>query len=300
MKKSNVAAVVVTHNRLDMLKDAIEALKAQTYNTDIVIINNGSTDGTFEYLNAVEDIMVIHQDNVGATGGFFSGIKYAAEQGYEYSWVMDDDVIPDKEALHYLLQDYDFLSTLEDVGFVCGRVFSTEHEFANVPSIDYSPNGTGYADWGKYLERGIIPVQSATFVSVLIPTKIVKEVGLPLREYFIWGDDTEYTLRISSKYKCFLSANSNIIHRRVGGILDITSINDKNRVRMYRYFVRNNTWNQHIYRKSLKSLMMWYIRWIWLSIRLFVKGQLLKSRVILSGLWQSFFFRPTIEYPSVK
>ncbi len=247
MKKSNVAAVVVTHNRLDMLKDAIEALKAQTYNTDIVIINNGSTDGTFEYLNAEKDIMVIHQDNVGATGGFFAGIKYATEQGYEYSWVMDDDVIPDKEALHRLLQDYDFLSTSEEVGFICGRVFSTEHEFANVPSIDHSPNGTGYPDWGKYLNRGIIPVSSATFVSVLIPTKIVKEVGLPLREYFIWGDDTEYTLRISSKYKCFFSANSNIIHRRVGGILDITKIDDKNRVRMYRYFVRNNTRNRYIY-----------------------------------------------------
>lgn len=60
MEKENikVAAVVVTYNRLEFLKDCVDALKHQTYkNMDIVIVNNGSTDGTSEWLSTNTNIV---------------------------------------------------------------------------------------------------------------------------------------------------------------------------------------------------------------------------------------------------
>ena len=72
-----VLNVIVTYNRLNDLKVCIENVKGQTYkNLDILVVNNGSTDGTTEYLAAQTDIKVINQNNLGGAGGFYAGMKY--------------------------------------------------------------------------------------------------------------------------------------------------------------------------------------------------------------------------------
>ncbi len=70
-----IAAVIVIWNRLDELKGGITALRQQTRPPDqIIVINNGSTDCTREWLQAQTDLHVIHQDNRGAGGGFATGL----------------------------------------------------------------------------------------------------------------------------------------------------------------------------------------------------------------------------------
>ena len=55
-KKSNVAAVVVTYNRLELLRQCVEALRAQTTACDILIVDNASTDGTANWLTSQPDL----------------------------------------------------------------------------------------------------------------------------------------------------------------------------------------------------------------------------------------------------
>ena len=70
-----VCAVVVTYNRLNLLKKTIDALKAQSYvPLDILVVNNGSTDDTLLWLNTVDSIQIITQENSGGAGGFYTGI----------------------------------------------------------------------------------------------------------------------------------------------------------------------------------------------------------------------------------
>jgi rhamnopyranosyl-N-acetylglucosaminyl-diphospho-decaprenol beta-1,3/1,4-galactofuranosyltransferase len=55
-----VLNVIVTYNRLNDLKVCVEKVRAQTYkNFDILVVNNGSTDGTTEYLAEQTDIKVL-------------------------------------------------------------------------------------------------------------------------------------------------------------------------------------------------------------------------------------------------
>lgn len=66
-----VLNVIVTYNRLKDLKVCVENVKGQTYkDLDILVVNNGSTDGTTEYLAQQTGIKVINQDNLGGAGGF--------------------------------------------------------------------------------------------------------------------------------------------------------------------------------------------------------------------------------------
>ena len=126
-----VGIVVVTYNRLTLLKEVIESLRGQTYRDfQIVVINNGSTDDTESWLKEQRDVKAITQANLGGAGGFYTGMKYVAEQGYEYCWIMDDDVICSPIALEELLKA---VKVRDDIGFVCSRVLGIDGQPMNTP-----------------------------------------------------------------------------------------------------------------------------------------------------------------------
>ena len=85
-----IYAVIVTFNRLALLKRSIEAVRAQTRTPDsIIVVNNCSTDGTAEYLDGLAAAgAVVHLPlprNVGGAGGFKAGLKYAVEDGCDWA-----------------------------------------------------------------------------------------------------------------------------------------------------------------------------------------------------------------------
>ena len=106
----NVLSIVVTYNRKKLLEECILALKSQeNFKTDILIIDNASTDGTEEMVKKKFSNDVIYQNtgsNLGGAGGFNFGIKKSFDLGkeYDYLWVMDDDTIPKKDALFEILK----------------------------------------------------------------------------------------------------------------------------------------------------------------------------------------------------
>lgn len=110
---NSIVAVVVTYNRVEQLKACIEAIKAQDrVSCDILVVNNGSTDGTADYLDGLVGPgfrWVDVGENTGSAGGFFHGVKEAYEAGYSRIWVMDDDVVPDPTALKRLSDADTFL-----------------------------------------------------------------------------------------------------------------------------------------------------------------------------------------------
>jgi rhamnopyranosyl-N-acetylglucosaminyl-diphospho-decaprenol beta-1,3/1,4-galactofuranosyltransferase len=60
-----VAAAIVTHNRLELLKLSVRSLRTQARKPDeIIIVNNGSTDGTAEWLAEQEGLFVVTQPKV--------------------------------------------------------------------------------------------------------------------------------------------------------------------------------------------------------------------------------------------
>ena len=80
-----IAAIVVTFNRLTLLQECIQALRDQTRRPDeIIVVDNSSTDGTREWLNAQLDLTVVRQGNLGSSGGQQTGIKTAYQKGYDW------------------------------------------------------------------------------------------------------------------------------------------------------------------------------------------------------------------------
>ncbi len=296
MKK--VGILVVTYNRLELLKEEIKSLRNQVYKDfDILIVNNGSTDGTEDWLKQQEDLLYITQENLGGAGGFFTGIKFFAEQGYEYCWLMDDDVECSANALKCLV---DVAEREEEIGFLCSRVFGTDGNLMNVPEVDDRQKNGSYSSWMKRIDDKMIQVKSATFVSILFPLKHAFELGLPIKEYFIWGDDMEYTQRISEKYDSYLVWDSKVIHKRKQQeVLNFMTEKSSQRLKNYYYQLRNTICNRRKYEKK-KSVVIEYIYQLNLFVKSLLKLDFYRMRLLLRVYKSYFFFSPKIEYPNKK
>lgn len=299
--KCRVCAAIVTFNRLELLKGAIESVMAQSYPCDILVVNNGSPDGTKEYLENLGNIHVINQENTGGAGGFNTALRYIAENGYELAWVMDDDIVAYPDCLSTMIERYDILKNKgERIGFLCSNVENTDGLSVNVPQIDYRPNATGYTSWNQHLGDGLVGVLSATFVSVLIPTSNLFELGLPYKEFFIWGDDSEFTLRLSKSYPSYQVGASHITHLRYGANISIYTLEDKHRIKLYRNFVRNH---MLISRKGYFDIPRFPVRCFRNCItlgRLLLSFQFYKAKNFFIGFYKGFSFNPEVEFPSAS
>jgi len=105
--KDKLAVVLVTYNRLNLLKQIYERIKSQTKKPDkIIIVNNSSTDGTLEWLKEISEqddlIYFVTQPNSGSSGGQYTAFRTAYEMGYEWIWEMDDDFLPRTDCLEIL------------------------------------------------------------------------------------------------------------------------------------------------------------------------------------------------------
>ncbi|KAA2257084.1 glycosyltransferase [Solihabitans fulvus] len=197
---STVAAVVVTYNRKDKLVKVLDHVLAQTRRPEwLVVVDNASTDGTDEVLAKYEtnDSVVILRlsENTGGAGGFAAGMARGYELGADFVWIMDDDCYANEDALEELVNGLHQAEKAMDMElpYACSLVKWTDGGICEMNNP-----GTTW-DWGKLIARGQenVLVTHCSFVSVLFPRWALTRFGLPLKEYFIWFDDQEYTLRVT-------------------------------------------------------------------------------------------------------
>lgn len=298
MKK--VAAVVVTHDRLTLLRDNLAHLKQQTLSCDILLVDNASSDGTQEYIRThIHEYPGLRyrrlEQNNGGAGGFNCGMRWAVEAGYDYVWIMDDDCMPQSDALEKLMEADTQLSKRVQYGFLASAVLWTDgRECAmNRPLLS-----RGYFAYLELVRLGIVQIHQATFVSLLFPRRTILQFGLPIRDYFIWGDDIEYTRRIAvrGKIPCFLAGGSQVIHAMKSNTGSDIAIDTIDRLDRYERAFRNERFTYS--REGLKGWCRYGLRCArgyWRILRYAKDYRLRRLCMLTRGIWRGLFFHPKIE-----
>lgn len=298
------AAVVVTFNRKNKLKNVLSALEKQSVTpSDIIIIDNASTDGTDAFLKDYSqsfplegsvNLQVIRMDsNIGGAGGFARGIREAYSCGADYIWIFDDDGYPEKDALAKLLEGYH--TATEEIGpnvpFACSLVKYIDG------SICEMNNPVPTWDWARLLAKGqnSVMVTSCSFVSVLLPRWTIESYGLPYKEYFIWFDDAEYTMRLSAACPGIQVLDSIVIHDMGSNKgVNFEMINDGNKWK-FAYGIRNQA-SFRLHHKGFSSYLLFC-----LSVAKQMKRGNVSRSIRLEMVKQMFAavkFDPQIEYPN--
>lgn len=295
-EKLRVAAVVVTYNRLPLLQQCLRALAAQSAHLEAIwVIDNASTDGTQTAVQAMHLENLVYRNtgkNLGGAGGFAYGVKKAAMAGYDALWLMDDDTIPEPEALQNLLE--------------CDR--KLEGKYGWLSSRALAPDGTDqpmnrqrktpYTDVEGYTENQV-PAVMASFVSLFLRTDIVKKFGIPIADFFIWSDDWEYTRRISKELPCYVASESRVVHamKNPGTVNIATDV--PARWERYRYFYRNDV---VLYRREGIRGWLWLLaKDLWHTVQVVLDSRgsrCARISIIWKGFAEGVRYRPRISYLS--
>lgn len=296
-----VCAIVVTYNRKSYLRICIEALlNGSTRPTRIYIIDNNSDDGTEEhirtlFISELEYRNIVYKrlnENTGGAGGFYEGLKIALEdQCCKYFWLMDDDAEPDKEALKFLIDE--IKKSSNDKCLVSISTDKERNELAWGTGILLNNRTRIFEFFRDIPDDQVLKAPWAPFLGFLISRKIVEHVGLPRREYFIWGDDVEYSSRIwESGYEINYVKNSVIYHPVLKKVKtsflgrEIVLINTDD-WKQY-YGIRNDVYTlsrQKRFLSMVKRIIFYFLVWR-------VRGMNFKTlHFYLKGLWHGLIGR---------
>lgn len=202
-RHQRVTAIVVTFNRLGDIKKTVARLMAEGVD-HIVVVDNGSSDGTPDWLMARKSDTfhpILNAHNLGGAGGFATGLDYAREK-IDTEWVMltDDDGRPEPGALK-AFQELDLDGVDGVVGAVflpSGRISDMNRPLRNPFSLRRKlkePYRLLDADYDRLAASQ--RVDMATYVGLFLSQKALREVKGPDPRLFIYGDDLIHTLQLS-------------------------------------------------------------------------------------------------------
>jgi GT2 family glycosyltransferase len=212
-----IAAVVPTRNRKKLLRECLQALLSQTRPlNEIIVIDGNSLDGT--------DLMVKDEfphvtyirleKDIGASASFHEGMKLAYIKGHDWIWLMDDDAEPKVDALENLIR----WSYLEDAVVLAPVVVNEfmeiqEDHRGNISLDNVFPLFQKPLPKESYRLNTPVEITFTSFVGPLISRKAIAKAGLPRKDFFIYHDDVEYSMRLAKVGRMYLIPTAYIIHK---------------------------------------------------------------------------------------
>lgn len=250
---NNITAVIVTFNRPELLIQCLNSVCNQSLKPSrIIIVDNNSDISTKNTLinNKFIDkeLNTINYDNIsityckknindGGAGGFNYGMKKALSYNSEFIWIMDDDGKPHKNCLSYLHSQMN-----QAVHYVAPNlIFEDSEHFTNRISE---------------FKHDVVDDFGGPFNGILLSAELVENIGYPIKEFFIWGDEYEYIQRIKEfGYITALSKLAIFYHPK-------TIVNYKTNKRIF-YLIRNRLWSFRLSKNNLRlkiidSLSLYY------------------------------------------
>jgi len=205
-----IAALVVTHNRLEKLRMTVSRLLGERLDL-VLVFDNHSSDGTAEWLGSLSDprLIVIHSpENLGGAGGFSRGLRHLARQ-FDPDWivVMDDDGRPCPGCIETFRNlprnDWDAVgaAVLTPSGEICEMNRPYRNPFWHLTEFLQTFRGGGrqgfhLPDAAYDPQAAPVAVDMASFVGLFLSRQAIEWAGYPDERLFIYGDDQIYTLTL--------------------------------------------------------------------------------------------------------
>jgi len=215
-----ISIVILNYNRLEETRYTVECLRELTVDrtdTEIIAIDNGSSDGTGAYLNSQSDFLtpVILPDNCGV-GGCAAGFEQARG---DYILVLDDDShISDGTTLDRLIH---LLDTIPDIGAVACRIEDR--------------NGNRIPAWHLPGEDEPGPCMAFVGCGFAIRRRLFEEIGWYAEHFFLYQNDIDVAFQVYLRgFSIIYDPACRVVHRVAPA--------NRCRKRQVFYATRNSLW----------------------------------------------------------
>lgn len=222
---TKIAVVLVTYNRKDCLRIALEKYETQTLIPKyIIVVDNKSSDGTEPFLgewknakgNGIQKILFTMEENAGGAGGFAKGMELASALDVDWIWIADDDAYPQDDALKIMADTYKKMtgSGMSDVAALCSSVVNKgQFDLSHRRRVEKHIKGIKFVDVPrKEYDKEYFEINQASYVGMLIRKDKLLKIGLTRADFFIYYDDTEHSVRLNKAGKIICIPQARVIH----------------------------------------------------------------------------------------
>ena len=205
----DICVVLVTYNRREELRKTLSLYENQTYAPRaVLVVDNHSTDGTGQMLEewrksegAIRHTVCTLPQNEGGSGGFWRGMREALDMPYTWIFVSDDDAAPRADALERLNEFAKKHEKLvSECSAICGAVDMGNGGFATGHRARINRRSlTGIIDTPVPEEeygKEYFDIDFFSYIGTCFRRSALERSGLPRREFFIYSDDFEHSLRV--------------------------------------------------------------------------------------------------------
>jgi GT2 family glycosyltransferase len=234
-----VWVVIVTWNRIEAIVSCLLSLNALVYqNFELVVVDNGSEDGTVERLRAIFPRLnlIANTRNQGYTGGNNAGIRYALERGADYVLILNNDTRVHPRLINELLKVAESDPRTAVVGAKAmwmdtpgknGTIWAAWCELTYGPNLTWvygrdAPDSTFYSK--------VREVDQVIGCGFMWRRQALLEVGLLDTDFFGYHEDVDWCYRARAQgwrvmyvgsaivyHSGSLSSNPNFKHRMPAG-----------------------------------------------------------------------------------
>ena len=281
-----VTIIILTWNNKDDTIECLDSLRSLTYpNFDIVLVDNGSTDGSLACISARYPALAIvaNEKNLGFAEGNNVGITYALAKGAEYVLILNNDTVAEPGFLDALME---VAESDPRIGII-GPKIVYYHNPAKIWSTGGRINlftgvSTNIRDNDSHEScQGVKIVDYVSGCALLIKTEAIQRVGLFDKDYFLYLEDSDLNFRAHLQgYLSIVNCDTTILHKAGASS---SAVRDS----IYYYFARNSllflkkngSW--YHYPTCILSILARYgARFVWN----FAMGNRVRCRYILTGI----------------
>ncbi len=220
-----ISIILVNYNGKSYNDKCIESILKSTitYELQIVVVDNASTDGSLQLLQdrweESSRVKIIALDkNYGFARANNVGIEWAMENGAEYFLILNNDTEIAEDAIEKMI----------DIQKKTGAIVVPKIVYADHPETIWCAGGSFSKVIWKPVQRGInqkdtgqydqsMECSFANGCSMLLSGNIIRKLGLLDEQFFLYYEDTEYSLRARQKGVPIWYCAKALIYHKVNG-----------------------------------------------------------------------------------
>lgn len=267
--KTNVAVVIPNWNGAKFLADCLESLTQQSTKAPVIVVDNGSTDGSVKLVRDrfPDTVLVELPKNRGFAGGVNVGINEAIVRGMDYVALLNNDARADKNWLHNLLKAAD---KHPEAGIITGKLLKNDEKHLDSAGSSMTTRGMPFPRGRNELDEGQFDTGEHVFAGTggasLYRTTLFQHIGLFDEDFFAYFEDDDISFRAQlAGYRVWYEPTARAYHRVSATASKLGSFTRYHSTKNFIYLYAKNMpgW---LFWKYKPAMLLWLARMMFGSI----------------------------------